>query len=120
MLTNKFGKSRIRCTGCVILTVVIGVTVSDQINAYQSRTADLGAVKIHYLKAGSGKNTLLLIHGFGDTSHMWIPLFDEFGRDYTIIAPDMRGLGDSSRPASGYDKKTIAGDIHELLKTLGY
>jgi len=120
MLTNKFGKSRIRCAGCVILTVVIGVTVSDQINAYQSRTADLGAVKIHYLKAGSGKNTLLLIHGFGDTSHMWIPLFDEFERDYTIIAPDMRGLGESSRPAAGYDKKTIAADIHELLKTLGY
>src|SRR5262250_3161447 len=120
MLTNKFGKSRIRCARCVILTFVISVTVSDQTNAYQSQTADLKAVKIHYLKAGSGKNTLILIHGFGDTSHMWIPLFDEFGRDYTIIAPDMRGLGESSRPAAGYDKKTIAVDIHELVKSLGY
>jgi pimeloyl-ACP methyl ester carboxylesterase len=64
--------------------------------------------------------TLVLIHGFGDTSRMWIPLFDEFAKDYTIIAPDMRGLGDSSRPATGYDKKTIASDIHDLLKTLGY
>lgn len=62
----------------------------------------------------------MLIHGFGDTSHMWIPLFDEFGKDYTIIAPDMRGLGDSSRPATGYDKKTIAADIHELVNRLGY
>ena len=94
--------------------------MSAQTNAYQSRTADLGAVKIHYLKAGAGKNTLVLIHGFGDTSHMWIPLFDEFGKDYTIIAPDMRGLGESSRPATGYDKKTIAADIHELVKSLGY
>jgi len=94
--------------------------VSAQINAYQSRTADLGSVKIHYLKAGSGKNTLVLIHGFGDTSHMWIPLFAEFGKDYTIIAPDMRGLGESSRPATGYDKKTLATDIHELVKSLGY
>src|SRR5436189_6379963 len=50
---------------------------------------------------------------------MWIPLFDEFGRDFTIIAPDMRGLGESSRPAAGYDKKTIAADIHELMKSLG-
>jgi pimeloyl-ACP methyl ester carboxylesterase len=82
--------------------------------------ADLGAVKIHYLKAGSGKNALVLIHGFGDTSNMWIPLFDELGKDYTIIAPDMRGLGDSSRPATGYDKKTMAVDIHELVKSLGY
>jgi len=94
--------------------------VSAQTNAYQSRTADLGSVKIHYLKAGSGKNTLVLIHGFGDTSHMWIPLFAEFGKDYTIIAPDMRGLGESSRPATGYDKKTLATDIHELVKSLGY
>jgi len=91
-----------------------------QNNNYQSHTANLGNVKIHYLKAGTGKKTLVLIHGFGDTSHMWIPLFDEFGTDYTILAPDMRGLGDSSRPATGYDKKTIAADIRELVKSLGY
>jgi pimeloyl-ACP methyl ester carboxylesterase len=94
--------------------------MSPQTNTYQSRSADLGSVRIHYLKAGSGENTLVLIHGFGDTSHMWIPLFEEFGQDYTIIAPDMRGLGESSRPATGYDKKTIAADIHELVKSLGY
>jgi pimeloyl-ACP methyl ester carboxylesterase len=87
---------------------------------YESHAATLGAVKIHYLKAGTGKKALVLIHGFGDTSHMWIPLFDEFGKDYTIIAPDMRGLGESSRPAAGYDKKTIAGDVHELVKSLGF
>lgn len=87
---------------------------------YQSLTADVNGVKLHYLKAGSGKKTLVLIHGFGDTSHMWIPLFQELGKDFTIIAPDMRGLGDSSRPATGYDKKTIAKDIHELVKSLGY
>ena len=51
---------------------------------------------------------------------MWVPLFDEFGKDFTIIAPDLRGLGDSSRPATGYDKKTLAVDIHELVKSLGY
>jgi pimeloyl-ACP methyl ester carboxylesterase len=102
------------------MTFILSATVSHQTNAYQSRTADLGSVKIHYLKAGSGKNTLVLIHGFGDTSHMWIPLFAEFGKDYTIIAPDMRGLGESSRPATGYDKKTLATDIHELVKSLGY
>lgn len=75
-------------------------------------------VTIYYLKAGTGNKTLVLIHGFADTSHMWIPLFDEFGKDYTIIAPDMRGLGDSSKPAAGYDKKTMAADIHELIKAL--
>jgi pimeloyl-ACP methyl ester carboxylesterase len=91
-----------------------------QPDKYQSQTANLSGAKIHFLKAGTGKKALVLIHGFGDTSHMWIPLFDEFGKDYTIIAPDMRGLGDSSRPMTGYDKKTIAADIHELVKGLGY
>jgi pimeloyl-ACP methyl ester carboxylesterase len=86
----------------------------------QSNTANLSSVKIHYLKAGTGKKTLVLIHGFGDTSRMWIPLFDDFSKDFTIIAPDMRGLGESSRPTTGYDKKTIAADIHELVGGLGY
>jgi pimeloyl-ACP methyl ester carboxylesterase len=94
--------------------------MSPQTNTYESRTADLDAVRIHYLKTGSGEKTLVLIHGFGDTSHMWIPLFDEFSKGYTVIAPDMRGLGESSRPAGGYDKKTLAADIHELVKSLGY
>src|SRR5262245_12969388 len=87
---------------------------------YESQTANLTQAEIHYLKAGTGKKRLILIHGFGDTSRMWVPLFEAFGKDYTIIAPDMRGLGDSSRPKKGYDKKTIAADIHELVKGLGY
>src|SRR5437762_3773177 len=102
----------------VILVLSLAVTALAQSNNYESQTANLSAVKIHYLKAGTGKKTLVLIHGFGDTSHMWIPLFDDFGTDYTIIAPDMRGLGESSRPATGYDKKTIAADINELVKSL--
>jgi len=103
----------------VIFLLSFSVPAVAQSNKYESHTANLSAVKIHYLKAGTGKKTLVLIHGFGDTSHMWIPLFDEFGKDCTIIAPDMRGLGESSRPVAGYDKKTIAADIHELMKSLG-
>lgn len=103
----------------VIVVLGFALTALAQSNGYESHNANLSAVKIHYLKAGTGRKTLVLIHGFGDTSHMWIPLFDQFGKDYTIIAPDMRGLGDSSRPTSGYDKKTIASDIHELVKSLG-
>ena len=103
----------------VIILLTFVVPALAQGNKSESHTADLSAVKIHYLRAGTGKKTLVLIHGFGDTSHMWIPLFEDFGKDYTIIAPDMRGLGESSRPAAGYDKKTIASDIHELMKSLG-
>jgi len=88
--------------------------------SFSSQTAAVNGVKIHYLKAGTGKMPLVLIHGFGETSRMWIPLFEEFSKDFTVIAPDIRGLGDSSRPEAGYDKKTAAVDIHELVKSLGY
>lgn len=107
------------CAGLVLVSI-FGVTAFARSNDYQSLTANVNGVKIHYLKAGTGKRPLVLIHGFGDTSHMWVPLFNEFGKDFTVIAPDIRGLGDSSRPATGYDKKTLAVDIHELVKSLGY
>jgi pimeloyl-ACP methyl ester carboxylesterase len=87
---------------------------------YESHTAYVNEVKLHYLKAGTGAKGLVLIHGFGDTSHMWIPLFEDFSANYTIIAPDLRGLGNSSRPTAGYDKKTMANDIRALAKSLGY
>lgn len=103
-----------------VLALTFGVSALAQANRHQSLTANVNGVKIHYLKAGAGKTPLVLLHGFGETSHMWIPLFDSFGKDYTVIAPDLRGLGDSSRPASGYDKKTAAADIRELVKSLGY
>ena len=104
----------------LVWNVAISQDAKAQTRNFQSLKADVNGVTIHYLKAGSGKKTLVLIHGFGDTSHMWIPLFDVFGKDFTIIAPDMRGLGDSSRPDTGYDKKTMASDIHALVKSLGY
>lgn len=87
---------------------------------YDSLFANVNGVRIHYLKSGSGKTPLVLIHGFGDDARMWIPLFADLGTDYTIIAPDLRGLGQSSREKTGYDKKTAAVDIHELVKSLGY
>jgi pimeloyl-ACP methyl ester carboxylesterase len=105
---------------CFILVLVFNATTFSQATSYQSLTADVNGVRIHYLKAGTGKTPLVLLHGFGDTSRMWIPLFADFSKDYTVIAPDLRGLGDSSRPASSYDKKTAAVDIHELIKSLGY
>lgn len=112
-------RSRQLCTG-IILVLIFSLTAYSQEKNYQSLTANANGVKIHYLKAGTGKRPLVLIHGFGETSRMWVPLFAEFGKEYTIIAPDIRGLGDSSRPASGYDKKTAAVDIRELVKSLGY
>lgn len=100
--------------------LVLSFNVVGQRPAHESKFADVNGVKVHYLKAGTGKTPLVFLHGFGETSHMWIPMFDAFGKDFTVIAPDLRGIGDSSQPATGYDKKTMAADVHELVKSLGY
>jgi pimeloyl-ACP methyl ester carboxylesterase len=80
---------------------------------------NVNGVKIHYVTGGSG-DPLVLLHGFGQNWFMWNRLMPELSKHFTIIAPDMRGMGESDKPDSGYDKKTMAKDIHELVKKLGY
>ena len=103
-----------------MIVALCGIAASAQKPGYTSRFADINGVKVHYLKAGTGKSLLVFLHGFGETSHMWTPMFEEFGKDFTIIAPDLRGIGESSQTTTGYDKKTVANDVHELVKSLGY
>ena len=62
----------------------------------------------------------MLIHGYAETSDSWAPLATELEKNYTVIVPDLRGIGRSSRPASGYDKKTQAADIRAVITTLGF
>jgi pimeloyl-ACP methyl ester carboxylesterase len=61
----------------------------------------------------------VLLHGFAETGHMWRPIMPELARRHTVIVPDLRGAGASSKPPSGYDKRNMALDIHELTRTLG-
>jgi pimeloyl-ACP methyl ester carboxylesterase len=76
--------------------------------------AELAQVTLHYLTAGAGEPVVLL-HGVPQSSHEWRRIIPHLATRYRVIAPDLRGLGDSSRPAAGYDKKTVAADIWELL-----
>jgi pimeloyl-ACP methyl ester carboxylesterase len=79
----------------------------------------VNGVKIHYVTGGNGE-PLVLLHGFGQNWFMWNRLLPELSKHFTIVAPDLRGMGESDKPDSGYDKKTMAVDIHELVKSLGY
>lgn len=79
--------------------------------------ADLGDVILHYLEAGRGFPVVLL-HGCPQTSHEWRHVIPYLARKYRVIAPDLRGLGDSSRPLDGYDKKTMSEDIWRLMQSL--
>jgi pimeloyl-ACP methyl ester carboxylesterase len=76
--------------------------------------ADLADVRLHYVTAGQGP-AVILLHGWPQTSHMWRDIIPGLAKHYRVIAPDLRGLGDSSRPTSGYDKKTLAGDVWRLV-----
>lgn len=81
--------------------------------------ADLGEVSLHYVSVGSG-DPIVLLHGWPQTWFMWRDVMPALAERFTVIAPDLRGLGDSSRPASGYDKRTVARDIAGLMNLLGH
>lgn len=87
-------------------------------SAPEDRHATVGGVELHYLTAGSGP-PIVLLHGYAETSHMWLPLFAELSRSHQVIAPDLRGAGSSAKPEGGYDKKSMARDIHALVQSLG-
>lgn len=83
-----------------------------------SRTASVDGVKLHYLTAGRGP-TVILLHGYTQTSRMWRPLIPLLAEKFTVIAPDLPGIGESDIPSSGIDMKTSAVRIHALAKSLG-
>ena len=83
-----------------------------------SRTADIDGVKLHYLTAGHGP-TVILLHGYAETSRMWRPIIPVLAEKFTVIAPDLPGIGDSGIPADTIDMKTSASRIHALARSLG-
>jgi pimeloyl-ACP methyl ester carboxylesterase len=84
----------------------------------QSAFADVAGTRIHYLTAGKG-TPVVLLHGYAQTSHMWRPAMAELAKSHRVIAPDLRGAGQSAKPEGGYDKKSMAQDIHALTAALG-
>jgi pimeloyl-ACP methyl ester carboxylesterase len=102
-----------------IATVVPAIAASPQGAKIESRFADANGLKMHYLVAGAGGSVVILLHGYAQNSHMWRPLMSELGKTHRVIAPDLRGFGDTAKPETGYDKKTMARDVHALKRSLG-
>ncbi|MBM0258241.1 alpha/beta fold hydrolase [Micromonospora sp. 4G55] len=84
---------------------------------YEQR-ARVGDVVINYVRGGRGP-TLVLLHGYPQCWRMWRRLLPQLATSYQVVAPDLRGFGDSDAPPDGYDKKTLAADVHGLLTGLG-
>jgi pimeloyl-ACP methyl ester carboxylesterase len=84
-----------------------------------SRDARVGDVRLHYLTAGHAPATVILLHGFAETSRMWRPIIPKLAEKFTVIAPDLPGIGDSSIPADNkIDMITAAKQIHDLVRSL--
>jgi pimeloyl-ACP methyl ester carboxylesterase len=86
--------------------------------AIASRSANIDGANIHYMTAGHG-TALILLHGYAETSLMWKPIIPALAQRFTVIAPDLPGIGDSDIPSSGLDMKSAAIRIHDLAKSLG-
>jgi len=86
---------------------------------FTERFAKVNGVRLRYLIGGQG-SAVVLLHGYAETGHMWRPIMPSLATRHTVIVPDLRGAGGSAKPASGYDKKTMAVDIHELTRSLKF
>src|ERR1700716_2463328 len=113
-------------TFCAIVSgmlVALSIALLDPGAAFaqapQSKFVEANGVKLHYLIAGKG-DPVVLLHGYAETSHMWLPLIAKLADKNTVIAPDLRGFGQSSAPSDGYTKAAMAQDIHALVKSLKY
>jgi pimeloyl-ACP methyl ester carboxylesterase len=85
---------------------------------FKVREIATNGVTIHVRSGGSGP-AVVLLHGYGETGDMWAPLAVDLARDHTVVVPDLRGLGLSSKPPGGFDKKTQAEDVAGVMTALG-
>ena len=87
------------------------------LKGFAERFAKVNGVRLRYLIGGEG-SPVVLLHGYAETGHRWRPIMPLLAQHHTVIVPDLRGAGGSAKPPSGYDKKTMAVDIHELSASL--
>jgi len=120
-MRHGFGFTRV---GCPLYLLLISFSLSGMTRAeatdekFVSRVAEVEGVKLHYTTGGHG-TPLILLHGYAETSRMWTPILPVLGERFTVIAPDLPGIGESSIPDDGLDMKTAAIRIHSLARSLG-
>jgi pimeloyl-ACP methyl ester carboxylesterase len=86
---------------------------------FSHHMASVNGIQLHYVIGGHGA-PVVLIHGFPETWYEWRHVMPALAKNYTVIVPDLRGLGDSSKPSTGYDGKTTAEDLNQLISQLGF
>ena len=86
---------------------------------FSHHKASVNGIQMHYVIGGQG-DPVVLLHGWPQTWYEWHHVMPVLAKNYTVVTPDLRGLGDSSKPFSGYDGNTTAEDIYQLMTQLGY
>jgi pimeloyl-ACP methyl ester carboxylesterase len=81
--------------------------------------ASVNGIQLHYVKGGQG-DPIVLLHGFPQSWYEWRHIMPALAKNYTVVVPDLRGFGDSSKPITGYDGKTTAEDIYQLVSHLDF
>lgn len=105
--------------GAVEPAAITDAALLRELPGFKDGYADANGIKLHYVIGGKGA-PLVLLPGWPETWWGWHNVMPELARHYTVIAVDLRGMGNSARPESGYDKKTMAADIYALVRKLGY
>ena len=85
--------------------------------SFKTQEIATNGTTIHVRVGGTGP-AVVLLHGYGETGDMWAPMAADLAKDHTVIVPDLRGMGLSTKPAGGYDKKNQAGDVAGVLDAL--
>jgi pimeloyl-ACP methyl ester carboxylesterase len=111
----------LRFFAAIVFAVVAALPAQAQVKPYpigfRQQQIQTDGATLHVRVGGSGP-AVVLLHGFGDTGDMWAPLAAALAKDHTVVVPDLRGMGLSSHPDRGYDKRTQAGDIRAVLTKL--
>jgi pimeloyl-ACP methyl ester carboxylesterase len=112
-----FAKLGAATLGILRLALPVRAQVQPFPAGFRTQEVTANDVTIHVRVGGTGP-AVVLLHGYGETGDMWAPLAADLSRDHWVIVPDLRGMGLSSHPDGGYDKKTQAKDVASVLDTL--
>ncbi|HEV2395736.1 MAG TPA: alpha/beta fold hydrolase [Candidatus Sulfotelmatobacter sp.] len=111
---------------CVALSILAFLTTFSYAeqpslpSSFQARTVHSPEGADIYVRWGGTGAVVVLLHGYAENSDSWAPLAADLMKDHTVVVPDLRGIGRSSKPEGGYDKKTEAKDIRAVVTTLGF
>jgi pimeloyl-ACP methyl ester carboxylesterase/uncharacterized RmlC-like cupin family protein len=111
---------------CVVLAVLVLATILSRAqqpslpSSFQAKTIHSPEGADIYVRWAGNGPVVILVHGYAENSDSWAPLAADLMKDHTVVVPDLRGIGRSSKPEGGYDKKTQAKDLRAVVTTLGF